>query len=691
MLNPPKETTAPAPGEVVVNALPQPWPIAKLIMVLSVVLCVFQLYAAGVQPLSLFYQRPIHLALIMMIAFLAFPAFGPQRKRGVLGWAIDIAFFAGAVVSGFYIVVYLDAIFSRAGFWSTTDVVVGCIAVITLLEASRRVVGLGITIIGAVFILYALAGPRGALPWLGEFMPGILSHRGASVDRLVAQLYLGQEGIFGLPLGVAATYVFIFVLFGAVLEVTGAGRFFIDLAYAATGRQRGGPAKAAVVASIGMGSITGSAPANVVTTGPFTIPLMKRLGYRPSQAGGIEAAASTGGQITPPLMGAGAFLMAEYTGVPYIDIVKVSVYPALLYFLTVYLFVHIIALKQDMRGLPASELPSVRAVMKEGWHFLLPLVILVYLLVIGLSPMRVGFYAIISIVVVAILRYAYDWLRNDPRKIHHVRADGTTEVETAHERLPISAALKAGLLKAVEACEVGVRNALTVSLACAIAGIIVGVIGLSGLGLKFSSLMMTFSGGNVVLALFIVLLASLILGFGLPVTASYIVLIILVGPAMSAEFGIPLLIVHLVVFWYSQDSNVTPPIALAGFAAAAIAKSPPVETSVQAWKFAKGLYIIPLFMVFNPEIIMGGPVPIVIWNGILALLTCVAFVAVLEGYLFARMNWLLRAVLLGAGIGTLQPTMWLEAVSAVTIVVVLSLNFMEGRRRDALDKLQTTG
>lgn len=680
-------------GELLASepALPQPWPVAKLIMLLSIGLCAFQLYAAGVQPLSLFYQRPIHLALIMMVAFLVFPAFGPYRKRGALGWAIDTAFFAGAVVSGLYMVLYLDDIFARAGFWSRTDMIVGCIAVVTLLEASRRVVGIGITIIGLVFVVYALAGPRGALPWLGEFMPGILSHRGSSVERLVAQLYLGQEGIFGLPLGVAATYVFIFVFFGAVLEVTGAGRFFIDLSYAATGRQRGGPAKAAVVASIGMGSITGSAIANVVTTGPFTIPLMKRLGYKPTQAGGVEAAASTGGQITPPLMGAGAFLIAEYTGVPYIEIVKVSVYPALLYFLTVYLFVHIIALKQNMRGLPASELPSVREVMKEGWHFLLPLAVLVYLLVIGLSPMRVGFYAICSIVVVAILRYAFDWLRNEPGRIHHVRPDGTTEGEIGHARLPLAEALKAGLNKAVEACEVGVRNALTVSLACAIGGIIVGVIGLTGLGLKFSAMMMQFSGGNVVMALFIVLIASLILGFGLPVTASYIVLIILVGPAMSAEFGIPLLIVHLVVFWYSQDSNVTPPIALAGFAAAAIAKSPPVATSVQAWKFAKGLYIIPLFMVFNPEIIIGGPVEIVIWNGVLAFFTCVALVAVLEGYLFAHINWVLRAVLLAAGIGTLQPVFWAEVVSLAVLVMLLSANWLAGRRADALDRAQAAG
>ena len=653
--------------------IPRPKPVAILVVVLSVLLVLFQLYTAGINPMGLFYQRSIHLGFILMIAFLTFPVFGSQRKGGPLGAAIDTVFFGMAVVSGFYLAVFLDDIINRAGFWSTTDVTVAVIAVITLLEASRRVVGLGLTIVGIVFLLYAMAGSRGPLPWLGEFLPGILSHRGYPVDRLAAQLYLGQEGIFGLPLGVAATYVFIFVLFGAVLEVTGAGRFFIDMAYAATGRKRGGPAKAAVVASTAMGSISGSTIANVVTTGPFTIPLMKRLGYKPAQAGGIEAAASTGGQITPPLMGAGAFLIAEYTGIPYLEIVLVSVFPAFLYFLTVYLFVHIIAIKQDMKGLPASELPLVRDVMKTGWHFLAPLAILMYLLIIGLSPMRVGFWAVMSVVLIAILKYSYDWLRNKPG------GDGETT-----SRLPIQDALKAGFAKMVEACEVGVRNALTVSIACAVAGIIVGVIGLTGLGLKFSSMMLAFSGGNILLALLMVLIASLILGLGLPVTAAYIVLIILVGPALSEQFAIPLVIVHLVVFWYSQDSNVTPPVALAGFAAAAVAKADPMATSVQAWKFAKGLYIIPLFMVFNPEIIVGGPVPVVLWNGALALVGTIAFVAVLEGFFQRPLHPVLRAVLLAAGIGCLSPYPAAEIAGFVGSIAILAHNAFLAHREGRL-------
>ncbi|MDQ3397337.1 MAG: TRAP transporter large permease subunit, partial [Deinococcota bacterium] len=283
------------------------------VTLVGIALSLFGLYTSGIGLMNIFHQRSIHLALILVMVFLLFPVFGKGRRRGALGWLIDLAFMAGAAYSGFYLSYHLDEIFGRAGFWAASDITAGIVAVVTLLEASRRVVGLAITLIGGVFIAYAMAGPRGGLPFLADYLPGILAHRGYSVERIVAQLYLGQEGIYGVPLGVAATYVFIFILFGAFLEVTGAGKFFIDLAYAAAGRSRGGPAKAAVIASAFMGSISGSAIANVVTSGAFTIPLMKKLGYKPEEAGGVEAAASTGGQIMPPIMGAGAFLIAEYT------------------------------------------------------------------------------------------------------------------------------------------------------------------------------------------------------------------------------------------------------------------------------------------------------------------------------------------------------------------------------------------
>jgi len=652
---------------------PQPRPILWLITAVAVALSLFHLYTAGIQTLGLFYQRSIHLAAIMMLAFLMFPVFGRREAslKGFIGGLIDVVFFACAVLTGAYLCLHLDEIIGRAGFWTTTDVVVGCIAVVTVLEASRRAVGLGLTVIGIVAVLYAFAGPRGELPWLGEWLPGILAHRGYTLDRVIGQLYLGQEGLFGLPLGVAATFIFVFVLFGAFLEITGAGRFFIDLAYAATGRQRGGPAKAAVIASAGMGSISGSSIANVVTTGAFTIPLMKRLGYTPEQAGGVEAAASTGGQITPPLMGAGAFLMAEYTRVPYIDIVKVSILPAILYFSTIYLFVHLMAIKQGMKGIPASELPSVREVVRKGWHYLVPLAVLTYLLALNTSPMRVGFFAVVSVAVVAMIRKLVWFFREAPA-----------------EGLPVSASAMAGLCglgmrSLIHALSLGARNAVAVSMACAVAGIIVGVVGLTGLGLKFSSMMMAFSGGNIVLALIIVIIASLVLGMGLPVTAAYIVLIVLVGPALTNEFGIPLLIAHLVVFWYSQDSNVTPPVALAAFAGAAIAGGRPMATSVQAWKLAKGLYLIPCFMVFNPEIIVGGPWTIIAWDILIAFVALAAFAAALEGYLFAPMDALSRLLVVPALVAIFWPDFTVEVCGFAVMVAVLGFNWWRSRRLPA--------
>jgi len=643
------------------SPLEQPKLTMRAITVIGIALSLFQLYTAGVQPLGLFFQRPIHLGFVLVLCFLIYPAFGRYRARGTSGWIIDGTLIVMSVAAGAWLPLNIDTIANQI-FPREIDVWMGIVTIIVVLEAARRAVGLGMTLIGAFFVVYAFSGSRGELPFLADWMPGILNHRGYSLDRLASQMTLGAEGIFGIPLGVAATFVFIFVLFGAFLEVTGAGKFFIDLAYAAAGKQRGGPAKAAVIASAGMGSISGSAIANVVTTGAFTIPLMKKLGYRPAQAGGIEAAASTGGQIMPPLMGAGAFLMSEFTRVPYVDIVLVSIFPAVLYFGSVYLLVHIAAVKQGMTGLAAEELPGTRKVLAEGWHFLLPLIALVGLLVAGYSPMRVGFYAILSIIAAASARALWTFATSEPT------VTGFIDL------------CKRGIMLTLEALDLGARNAVAVSVACAVAGIIVGVVGLTGLGLKFSAMMIAFSGGNIVLALILVLLASLVLGMGLPVTASYIVLIILVGPALTEQFGIPLLIAHLVVFWYSQDSNVTPPVALAGFAGAAIAGSKPMETSVQAWKYAKGLYLIPLFMVFNEEIILGGPLPLVLWAGAIAILGLVAFAAFLEGFLWRPMSIWMRTLLVPGVVALFWPDLIIEIAGFILISVLLGMNWMQARR-----------
>ncbi len=633
----------------------QPRFVLRAITATGIALSLFQLYAAGVQPLGLFFQRPIHLGFILVLCFLLLPVTGTRRPRRWPGWLIDAPLIVTAVLIGCWLPLNIDTI-ANAIFPRQVDVIIGVLTTVVVLEAARRAVGLGMTVIGLLFVAYAFAGARGELPWLADWLPGVLSHRGYSLERLASQLTLGAEGIFGIPLGVAATFVFVFVLFGAFLEVTGAGQFFIELAYAITGRQRGGPAKAAVLASAGMGSISGSAIANVVTTGAFTIPLMKRLGYRPAQAGGIEAAASTGGQIMPPLMGAGAFLISEFTQVPYLHIVLISIFPAVLYFGVVFLLVHIAAVKQGMDQLPAPETHKTREVLAGGWHFLLPIILLLWLLVAGYSPLRVGFYAIVSVCAVAGLSSLWRFFKDSPS----IRG--------------FKLLCRRGLEMTFKALELGARNAVAVSLACAVAGIIVGVVGLTGLGLKFSALMLTFSGGNLVLALMMVAIASLILGMGLPVTAAYIVLIILVGPALTNEFGVPLLVAHVVVFWYSQDSNVTPPVALAAFAGAAIAGSKPMETSMQAWKFAKGLYLIPLFMVFNDVIILGGPLPLVLWNGLIAIVALVAFAALLEGFLWAPLPAWQRLGLLPGIVAVYWPNLAVEAAGFALILVLLWLN-----------------
>ena len=596
---------------------------AGLFVLLAAGLALFQLFTAGVRPVGLFYQRGLHLALVEVMAFILFAAPGRTASgaaRRISAWSVDGAFIASSVATALYLTVNLDAIVSRAGVPTVTDTIIGVAAVLTLLEASRRVLGWAISAIAVAFVAYA---------YLGPFLPGILRHGGYATGRIVGQLYLGQEGIYGIPLGVAATFVFVFILFGALLEVTGAGRFFMDLAYALTGRQSGGPAKAAVVASAAMGSVSGSAIANVVTSGAFTIPLMKRVGYRPEESGGIEAAASTGGQILPPIMGAGAFLMAEYTGLPYLEIVRAGLIPAVLYIGTVFAFVHLVAAARGLRGLPSSELPAFGATMGQGWHYLLSLVVLVGALLLDLSVARVGFLSCLAIAALAGGRAVWDRVGGRP---------GPGLLEWLH----------GGITRLVDGFVIAGRNTLPVTLACAVAGIIVGVVGLTGLGLKFSALMLSFSQGSLLIALLLLLVASLVLGMGLPVTASYIVLIILAGPVLTNEFGLPILVAHMVVFWFSQDSNVTPPVCLAAYAAAGVAGSDPMRTGLHAWKYAKGLYLIPLLMVVHPELVLGGPLPLVLGKSAMAMVALWAFAASLEGQAFSPLGRRARLLLAGA-------------------------------------------
>ncbi len=648
---------------------------AKVVMVLAVALSLYQLYTAGIAALTALVQRSLHLGAILSLTFLLRPPFpGARKDRFSVWFLLDCLLVLISCYCVYYICVNLDAIFARQGDWLDMDLYVSIAGSILVLEACRRVIGgvmAGICVAALVYayttgdiILAILAcmtvarlcnNPKSWLTGLviaatlgyglygyyyQPYLLEVLLHKPYSLERISTTLWLTTEGIFGLPLGVAATFVFVFVLFGAFLEVTGGGNFFIDLAYALTGRFSGGPAKTAVLASGFMGSVSGSAVGNVVATGSFTIPMMKRVGYRPHVAGAIEAAASTGGQLMPPIMGAGAFLMAEFTNTSYLTIIKVSLVPAIMYYLTVLLFVHFEAQKEGIMGQPKDKLPKAWKVIKSGLHFIIPVGILIYVLVANYSPMMAGFVAVISTLAASILANLVRWSVNQ----------GVVK-EISKEPLSLGGLGKVEGKMILTGLERGARNAIMVSVACAAAGIIVGTVTLTGMGLKFSSLVLDLSFGIEALAILLIGAASLVLGMGLPVTASYIVLATLAGPALM-DMGVPLLVTHMIVFWYSQDANVTPPVSLASFAGAGVAGANPMQTALFSWKLAKGLYIIPIVMAYRPLLGLGKDYELFHWEVILTWITTflglVAFAAALDRYLFRKATWLETIILVFA-------------------------------------------
>ncbi|WP_197287725.1 TRAP transporter permease [Streptomyces apocyni] len=616
-------------------------------LVIAVALGAFQLYTAVQLDMDAYIQRALHLMFVLVLVFLL------KGRRGLLAASLDLVLVLVAVAVMVYPVVYFDEIARRTGDPTTADLVMGGLAMLLLLEATRRTIGLFMVLVIVGFLAYA---------WFGPWLPDAIAHRGFTIQRIIHHSYLFQGGIFGIPLGVAATFVFMFIFFGAVLEKTGGGAFFINTATALTGRYRGGPAKAAVVGSAFMGSVSGSAIANAVTTGTFTIPLMRRVGYKPHEAAGVEAAASTGGQLLPPIMGAGAFIMAQMSGIPYTEIVKASIIPALMYFVTIFFFVDILARRGGLSGLSGPDLPALRPVLASGWHFVIPFAVLVWLLAEDRTPLVAGLYATVALTVVALTRVAYARLR-------------------AREGLDLRAVASG----TGEAFVIAARNTLGVTVATAAAGIVVGMVGLTGLGLKFSSLMVDLGQGQLLLTLLTVAVASLILGLGLPVTASYVVLIVLAGPALT-DLGLPVIVAHMIVYWYSQDSNVTPPVALVAFAASGIAGSSPTRTGFAAWKFAKGLYLIPVMMAYSP--LLGGGTPLEIAaaaaSGTLALL---AFAVAIEGYWLTPVNLATRLALGLASVLLLVPALLspdeplLAGVpGAVLVAIVLALQ-VRGRER----------
>ncbi|MCI5049332.1 MAG: TRAP transporter fused permease subunit [Rickettsiales bacterium] len=515
----------------------------------------FHLYQSVTTELGSTFFRPIHLSWILVLIYMKYPLIKiTESPLYFPGRLVDLACCGLAIYGGLSVVNFdYTGIDHLLNGLNEFDYIAGVGVLFLVLEGTRRAVGWEMALIGSIFVLYAL---------FGNLLPDEIANRGFSLERLVRFQIFTSEGVYGAPLGIAATAVFMFVLFGAFLESTGAGKFFIDLSYAAAGKYRGGPAKACVVASAGMGSISGSAIANAVAVGALTIPMMKKLGYKPEQAAGIEASASTGGQIMPPIMGAGAFIMAEFTNTAYRDIVLISIVPALLYFTSVLLYVHLMACKLGLKGV--EDRPKIRDILIYGFHFILPLGLITGLLMMNYSPTLVGAVGTAAVLVACMMR--------------------------KHTRIGFNA-LYAGLRG-------GAMMMLPISAACATAGIVVGVIGQTGLGLQFTEFVLSLSGGSLWLALILVAFAALILGMGLPVTAAYIILAVMAAPALET-MGVYLLTAHMAIFWLSQTSNITPPVALAAFAAAGVANAKPQRSAIESLKLSNGFFLIPVMMLYS--------------------------------------------------------------------------------------------
>ncbi len=564
-----------------------------VILFLASCAALFHLYGAGFSPFTAFVQRPVHFAFMAVLGVLGLGMRrrvkgegGEGEEGGEQSWAgwhyVELVarglLIVAAVGCCFYLVFEHEELVRRAGTPTTFDLVAGGLAILVVLELTRRTTGWALVVVALLALGYALAGP---------YLPGVLAHRGYSPVRLIEHLYLSTEGIWGVPLGVSADFVYLFVLFGAVLDAAGGGELFIGLSSRIAGATRGGPAKTSALASALMGSLSGSAVANVVTTGSFTIPVMKRTGFSPRFAGAIEAAASSGGQLMPPIMGAGAFILATWTNIPYVRVALAAAIPAVLYYVALLTSIHFEAGKTN---LPASTGggPSVLGRI----HLLIPLGVIVVFLALGRSPMRAAYWGVMSAVILAMAR-------------------STTRLDWA------------GIKKALLSAGSGT---VQVAAACAAAGVVVGVASLTGIGLRMSEFIITLSGGHLPIALVLTAMGAVILGMGLPTTAAYVVLAALGAPALT-EMGVPLLPAHLFIFYFGALSNVTPPVALAAYAAAGIAGGTPVRTAVTALSLAATGFVVPFMFVYGPPLLMSGDVLQVL----LAFATAAVGVAALAG------------------------------------------------------------
>lgn len=601
---------------------------ARIVSAIAISFSVFQIYTASLGLLDAQIQRAIHLGFGLCLAFLLYPARKSWRRDKLHPLDLTLAIM-GAVTPAYIVLNYRELIL-RAALPTATDVVIGALGILLVIEAARRVVGIPMVCVVLFFITYAFAG---------QYMPGLLAHRGLNINEFVSHVYFTTEGIFGIPLGVSSTFIFLFILFGAYLEGTGLGKFFIDVANSIAGWASGGPAKVAVLSSGLMGTVSGSSVANVVGTGSLTIPMMKKLGYHKDFAGAVEAAASTGGQLMPPVMGAAAFLMAEFVAVPYVEIVKAAVIPAFLYFTGVWLGVHFEAKRNDLKGLPRAELPKLGELLRTRGHLAIPLLVIVYLLVSGYTPMRAALVAIVLSIVVSGIKKS---TRMSPAAI-------------------------------VKGLETGARNVLGVLVACAAAGIIIGVVTKTGVGLKLASALLELSGGLILPSMFLTMITAILLGMGVPTTANYVITSTIAAPALI-QMGVPILAAHMFVFYFGIIADVTPPVALAAYAGSGISGGNALRTGINASKLAIAAFIIPYMFVLSPELLLVDGLTAGLCLSLLtALIGMVALSSSLIGYLAAPLRTIERVILGLGGLMMIKPGLVTDIAGVVIFAAILFL------------------
>jgi len=609
------------------------WPVA--ITFAGISLTLFHVYTAVTHPLAPQLQRSPHLGIALGMIFILYPAKRGDIK-GQVPW-YDMVLAVLGMLAAFYQVFFYEALIDRAGLNTSLDMVAAAVGIILVPEATRRIAGWAMVLVAMGFLGYA---------YYGNWLPGLFGHRGYSLERILEHTWLTTEGVFGVPLGVSATVIFVYLLFAQFLAHTGIRNFFIDIAMAITGRSPGGPAKVAVITSAFEGTISGSSIANTVGSGSFTIPMMKRLGYRPEFAAAVEASASTGGQIMPPVMGAAAFVMVEFLNIPYIEIAKAAAIPALLYFTAVFIMVHFEAKKTGMKGLPKDQLPTLKDVIVKQGYLLVPLVVIIWLMDAGYSPARAAIYA-------AVLSWVFGLLKKDTRM---------------------------GWRQILQTFEDTARGALGVIVACATAGIVVGMVTLTGIGLKLSNNMVDLAGNNLWLALILTMFASLVLGMGIPTTATYIVLATMAAPALI-KMGVAALAAHLFVFYFGIVADITPPVALAVYAGSAIAGSNPWKTGVEAVKLALGAFLIPYIFAVSPQLLLINATPLnVVEMLFTSMLGMISLGAGVTGYWSTTLHWLERLALVAGGILLVDPGFLTDVIGAVLVAVVFALQTIRARR-----------